>query len=32
MNHDLANAGAILALAGLVVYLSIWPYMTGGEE
>jgi len=32
MNQDLANGGAILALAGLVVYLSLWPYMTGGGE
>ena len=32
MSNDLANAGAVLALAGLVFYLSLWPYMTGGGE
>jgi hypothetical protein len=31
MTHDIANGGAILALAGLVIYLSMWPYMTGDE-
>jgi len=32
VNNDLANAGAVLALAGLVFYLSLWPYMNGGGE
>jgi hypothetical protein len=32
MNNELANAAAVLALAGLVVYLSLWPYMTEGDE
>lgn len=32
MNNDLANAGAVLAIAGLVFYLSLCPYMTGGGE
>lgn len=32
MSHELANAGAVLAIVGLVVYLSLFPYMTGGEQ
>jgi hypothetical protein len=32
MTNELSNGAAILALAGLIVYLSLWPYMTGSDE